>query len=82
MVWIVPEPDPRLSLRVTDIDICTLTYDDITYISSSSMKKYYEEFMELEGFGAYMKYLIEVHTINVRLKELLPPSRYLNNGHL
>lgn len=82
MMWIVPEPDPRLSLRVTDIDILSLTYDDINFIVSASMKKYFDEFMRLEGFYTHMQHLIRIHTINSRIKELLPSSRYLNNGSI
>ena len=82
MNWIVPEPDPYLSLRITDIEISSLRYHDIQFIVSASMKKYFDEFMRLEGFYTHMHHLIRIHTINSRIKELLPSSRYLNNGSI
>ena len=80
--WIVPDPDPALSLRIEDIDITTLTYEDLRFISSSTMKKYYREFTELENFQSYAKYIYEIHTINKRLSKLSPTSRQLNKHTL
>jgi hypothetical protein len=71
--WIVPEPDPNLSLRVSDIDIYTLNYEDIRYICSSGMKKYYNEFLSLEGFKGVANELIRKHQLNIKAQQSSPP---------
>jgi len=71
--WIVPEPDPNLSLRVSDIDIYTLNYEDIRYICSSGMKKYYNEFLSLEGFKCVVNELIRKHKLQVKAQQSSPP---------
>jgi len=50
ITWIVPEPDPNLRISIDHIDPSKLDYDDITWIHSSTMKQYREEFHDLEGF--------------------------------
>jgi hypothetical protein len=80
--WIVPEPDPALSLRIDDIDISTLTYEDVAFISSSSMKQHYDEFTKLKHFQSYTKYIVEIHEINKRVSKLSPTSRQLDKALL
>jgi len=70
--WIVPEPDPKLRLEVFDINIYTLNYEDIRYICSCTMKKYYHEFKILPGFINYANKLIEEHN-NLRINYKSPP---------
>ena len=67
--WIVPEPDPKLSLRVQDIDITLLNYGDIRFIYSSVMKKYIHEFEELLGFRKIVEKIIEDEKINRIMKK-------------
>ena len=57
--WIVPEPDPKLSLRVIDIDINKLNYQDIRFIYSSVMRKHIHEFEGLPGFRNMAEKIIE-----------------------
>jgi len=57
--WIVPEPDPNLSLRVQDIDINKLNYQDIRFIYSSVMRKHILEFDGLPGFRNMADKIIE-----------------------
>ena len=45
--WIVPEPNPNLSLTINKIDYRKFDYEDLRWIYSSAMKKYYEEFCKL-----------------------------------
>jgi hypothetical protein len=66
--WIVPEPDPRLSLRVSDIDLSKLDYDLVIFILSSSMKKYHHEFYDLPNFTSIVRYILDRHEIDKRLK--------------
>ena len=48
--WIVPEPNPDLKLSIDTIDYKKLDYEDLRWIYSSTMKKYYREFCNLKGF--------------------------------
>ena len=48
--WIVPEPDPKLRLTLDQIDISTLDFEDVSWICSSTMKQYRDEFNALDGF--------------------------------
>ena len=56
--WEVQEPPPNLYLTIDKIEPSYLTYDDIAWILSSSMKKYKEEFIELPGFIEHANYLM------------------------
>ena len=47
--WIVPEPNPSLSLSISNIDYRKLDHDDCRWIYSSAMKKYHKEFSELQN---------------------------------
>jgi hypothetical protein len=71
--WIVPEPDPRLSLEVSNIDIRTLNYHDIKYITSSSMKKYFDEFRRLPDFIVHADNVIKKY--NDKQKHSPPPIK-------
>ena len=57
--WTVPEPDPKLSLRVIDIDINKLNYQDIRFIYSCVMRKHIHEFEVLPGFRNTAEKIIE-----------------------
>ena len=48
--WIVPEPDPKLRLTLDQIDIAKLDFEDVSWICSSTMKQYRDEFNALDGF--------------------------------
>ena len=61
--WIIPDPDPELRLTVDQIDYSKLDYDDCRWIYSSTMKKYYREFSQLEGFIAYATRLFELEEL-------------------
>lgn len=71
--WIVPEPDPRLSLEVSNIDIHTLNYHDIKYIMSTSMMKYFDEFRRLPNFIVYADNVIKKY--NDKQKYSSPPIK-------
>ena len=51
--WIVPEPNPDLKLSIDTIDYKKLDYQDLRWIYSTKMKKYYREFCDLKGFVQY-----------------------------
>ena len=58
--WIVPEPNPNLSLTINKIDYRKFDYEDLRWIYSSAMKKYYEEFCKLQGFSEYAERLFHI----------------------
>ena len=58
--WIVPEPNPILSLTINKIDYRKFNYEDMRWIYSSAMKKYYKEFCNLQGFSEYAERLFHI----------------------
>ena len=58
--WIVPEPNPNLSLTINKIDYRKFDYEDLRWIYSSAMKKYYEEFCKLQGFSEYAERIFHI----------------------
>ena len=72
--WIVPEPNPVLSLSISNIDYRKLDYDDCRWIYSSTMKKYHREFSELQGFLDYAEILFDREGMKRRKFLVLPPT--------
>jgi len=58
--WIVPEPNPDLKLSIDTIDYKKLDYEDLRWIYSSTMKKYYREFCNLKGFVQYAERIFDL----------------------
>lgn len=80
--WIVPEPDPRLSLMVTDIDIYKLNYHDIRYIYSSTMKKYILEFQNLPNFINHTNTIINAYEKQKQNYISPPPIKRIKNNEI
>ena len=57
--WIVEEPDPKLCLGIDMIDPLKLDFEDVSWICSSVMKQYRDEFNDLAGFIDRTTYLIK-----------------------
>ena len=72
--WIVPEPNPALSLSISNIDYRKLDHDDCRWIYSSAMKKYHKEFSELQGFLDYAEILFDREDMKSRKFLILPPT--------
>ena len=72
--WIVPEPNPALSLSISNIDYRKLDHDDCRWIYSSAMKKYHKEFSELQGFLDYAEILFNREDMKRRKFLVLPPT--------
>ena len=61
--WIVPEPNPDLKLSIDTIDYKKLDYEDLRWIYSSTMKKYYREFCNLKGFVQYAERIFDLELL-------------------
>ena len=61
--WIVPEPNPTLSLSISNIDYRKLDHDDCRWIYSSAMKKYHKEFNKSFGTAMFIKRIRATNTI-------------------
>ena len=75
--WIVPEPNPALSLSISNIDYRKLDHDDCRWIYSSTMKKYHREFSELQGFITYAQRLFAMEDLRKNNKYIIHAD--LNN---
>ena len=73
--WIVPEPNPTLSLSISNIDYRKLDHDDCRWIYSSAMKKYHREFSELQGFINYAQRLFAIDDLRKNNKYIIPPYK-------
>ena len=73
--WIVPEPNPVLSLSISNIDYRKLDYDDCRWIYSSAMKKYHKEFSELQGFINYAQRLFAMEDLRKNNRYIIPPYK-------
>ena len=73
--WIVPEPNPALSLSISNIDYRKLDHDDCRWIYSSTMKKYHREFSELQGFINYAQRLFAIDDLRKNNKYIIPPYK-------
>ena len=73
--WIVPEPNPDLKLSIDTIDYKKLDYEDLRWIYSSTMKKYYREFCNLKGFVQYAERVFYKEDVKSELMQLR--SRYI-----
>ena len=73
--WIVPEPNPALSLSISNIDYRKLDHDDCRWIYSSTMKKYHKEFSELQGFINYAQRLFAIDDLRKNNKYIIPPYK-------
>ena len=73
--WIVPEPNPTLSLSISNIDYRKLDHDDCRWIYSSTMKKYHKEFSELQGFINYAQRLFAIDDLRKNNKYIIPPYK-------
>ena len=73
--WIVPEPNPALSLSISNIDYRKLDHDDCRWIYSSTMKKYHKEFSELQGFINYAQRLFAMEDLRKNNKYIIPPYK-------
>ena len=73
--WIVPEPNPSLSLSISNIDYRKLDHDDCRWIYSSAMKKYHKEFSELQGFINYAQRLFAIDDLRKNNKYIIPPYK-------
>ena len=73
--WIVPEPNPTLSLSISNIDYRKLDHDDCRWIYSSTMKKYHREFSELQGFINYAQRLFAIDDLRKNNKYIIPPYK-------
>ena len=77
--WIVPEPNPDLKLSIDTIDYKKLDYEDLRWIYSSTMKKYYREFCNLKGFVQYAERIFDLellrrNSVNSRVNGYLTPK--------
>ena len=72
--WIVPVPNPTLSLSISNNDYRKLDHDDCRWIYSSTMKKYHKEFSELQGFLDYAEILFNREDMKRRKFLILPPT--------
>ena len=61
--WIVPEPDPRLNLSVSQIDYTKLDYEDCLWIYSCRMSVHSNDFAKLKGFIEYATNLFDQENI-------------------
>jgi len=57
--WIVEDPDPELLLSIDRIDPLKLDFEDISWICSSVMKQYRDEFNGIPGFIDRAAYLVQ-----------------------
>ena len=73
--WIVPEPNPTLSLSISNIDYRKLDHDDCRWIYSSTMKKYHRDFSELQGFINYAQRLFAMDDLRKNNKYIIPPYK-------
>ena len=73
--WIVPEPNPALSLSISNIDYRKLDHDDCRWIYSSTMKKYHKEFSELQGFINYAQRLFAIDDLRKNNRYIIPPYK-------
>ena len=73
--WIVPVPNPTLSLSISNIDYRKLDHDDCRWIYSSTMKKYHKEFSELQGFINYAQRLFAIDDLRKNNKYIIPPYK-------
>ena len=73
--WIVPEPNPDLTLSISNIDYRKLDYDDCRWIYSSAMKKYHKEFSELQGFINYAQRLFAMEDLRKNNRYIIPPYK-------
>ena len=73
--WIVPVPNPALSLSISNIDYRKLDHDDCRWIYSSTMKKYHKEFSELQGFINYAQRLFAIDDLRKNNKYIIPPYK-------
>ena len=58
-MWIVKEPDSNLRLSIDRIDPQKLDFEDVSWICSSVMKQYRDEFNALPGFIDRAAYLVQ-----------------------
>ena len=77
--WIVPEPNPDLKLSIDTIDYKKLDYEDLRWIYSSTMKKYYREFCNLKGFVQYAERIFDLellrrNSVNSHVNDYLTPK--------
>ena len=77
--WIVPEPNPDLKLSIDTIDYKKLDYEDLRWIYSSTMKKYYREFCNLKGFVQYAERIFDLEllrrkSVNSHVNGYLTPN--------
>ena len=84
--WIVPEPDPRLNLSVSQIDYTKLNYEDCYWIYSSKMRVHSKDFAKLKGFIDYATNLFDQEDIKrqeqkrleqerlEQIKQIIPPT--------
>ena len=79
--WIVPVPDPKFSLSISNIDYRKLAYEDCRWIYSTKMKKYHKEFRELKGFLDYAELLFDREDMKRRKFLVLPPTPPSINIH-
>ena len=77
--WIVPEPNPALSLSISNIDYRKLDHDDCRWIYSSTMKKYHREFSELQGFINYAQRLFAIDDLRKNNRYIIPPYKLTIN---
>ena len=73
--WIVPEPNPTLSLSISNIDYRKLDHDDCRWIYSSAMKKYHKEFSELRGFITYAQRLFAIDDLRKNNRYIIHPYK-------
>ena len=75
--WIVPEPDPKLILSVSQIDYTKLDYEDCRWIYSCRMRVHSKDFAKLKGFIDYATNLFDQEDIKRQEQERLEQIKHI-----